>query len=131
LNDLANMDKHRIIAIVSDYVHLQGVKRAVGDSRKPIEFNDLRMGHGPGLARDIHIAMMGIKVGQHGSVDHNQFDMSFHIMFSQGQPFSGFTVIPNLTKLAHKVEDILAKFDKAYPSQFASGYFEKNTWSAR
>jgi hypothetical protein len=103
LNDLANMDKHRIIAIVSDYAHLHGLKGAAGDSGNPVVFNNLRMGHAPGLARHIHISGIGVRVGQHGSVDHNQFDMSFH----------------------------LAKFDEAYPSQFAPGYFAKDAWSAR
>ncbi len=131
LNALANTDKHRIVAIVSDFVRLHGVRRKKGDERKPIEFNDLRMGHGPGLARDIHINGTGIRVGPHGIVDHEQLNMRFHIVFSEGQPFAGLSVLPTLTKLAHKVEDILAKFDEAYPSQFAPGYFVKDAWSAR
>jgi hypothetical protein len=131
LNKLANSDKHRILAIVSDYVQLHGVRRKEGHGREPIEFNDLKMGHGPGLVRDLHINGTGIRVGQHGNVDHEQLDMTFHIMFSEGQPFSGLSVLPTLTTLAHKVEDILAKFDEAYPSHFAPGYFEKDAWRAR
>jgi hypothetical protein len=44
-------------------VHLHGLKRAAGDSRNPVAFNNLRMGHGPELARDIQISGMGVRVG--------------------------------------------------------------------
>jgi len=42
--------------------------------------------------------------------------MRFRIKFLEGQLFSGLTVLPPLKALAHKVENILARFDEAYPS---------------
>ena len=131
LNKLANSDKHRIIAIVSDYFQLHSVRRKEGDRREPTEFNDLKMGHGPGLLRDLHINGTGINVGPNGNVDHAQLDMTFHIKFSEGHLFSGLTVVPTLTTLANKVEIILAKFDEAYPSLLAPQYFEKDAWRQR
>lgn len=131
LNTLANRDKHRIVAIVSDHVQLHGIRTKTGDARKPIKFENLRMGRGPGLTHSIHISGMAVKVSSNGSVDHDQFDMTFHIVFSEGQPFSGLSVVPTLRTLAQKVEEILTKFDTAYPSQFAPGHFAEHAWSAR
>jgi hypothetical protein len=121
LHALSNMVKHRIVAIVSDYVHLQGLKAQDRYPFKPyVPFNDLRMGHGPNLLRDIHTFGMGhLKVRKDNTVDHDQFDMTFHIVFEQDQPFAGLSVVPTLIALAKKVEGILGKFDAAYPSVYS------------
>jgi hypothetical protein len=120
LHRLTRLDKHRIITLVSDYVRVHALKGQEGNPFKPrVEFNNLRMGHGPNLMRDIHISgMQGLEIRRDGSVDQNQFDVTFHIVFEERMPLAGLSVLPTMIGLVKKVEGLLAQFDAAYPSRF-------------
>jgi hypothetical protein len=115
LHRLASLVKHRNIAFVSDYAHIHGVKAKERSHRPYIPLNNLRMGHGAKLESDIQIHGLGLKVNERNMIDNDQFDMTFHIVFAQGQPFAGLPVLPTMIALVKKVEGLLADFDKAYP----------------
>lgn len=126
LHRLTRMDKHRIIALVTDYLHLHAFKGEKGNPSKPrIEFDEVRMGHGPDLLREIPISgMRGLRINRDGSVDHRQFDITFHIVFEERMPFAGLSVLPTLAALAKKIEGLLVKFDDAYPSRYLPNNFK-------
>jgi hypothetical protein len=122
LSILNNWDKHRIVLAVGDYVHIHGLKADEAKRRPYIAFHDLKMGHGPKYVRDIEYHW-GSAVATDGTVDKDQFDMTFHIVFGEGQPFAGLSVLPTMVALVGTVQGILDDFDDAFPSRYSPEYF--------
>lgn len=131
LHTLSNNYKHRLVAVVSDFVELHRVIDVKG-KRKPVDLGGIRLGAGPGLHRSMNIFGKGIAIARDGTVDPSQFEMTFHLAFADEGPFPRQPVIPTLTKLSIRVGDILSQFEGHFPSlQLSEAYFDDQPWRRR